>query len=374
MPTLSEKTVGITGSEGLLGWHLRSYLYSRGVTVKTAVRGTFSDRTALAEFVNQSDVIVHFAGMNRGEETEVADTNMALVKSLISACEKAGKKPFVIFASSTQIYKDTAYGRSKKACSERFSAWAEKAGAKFCNLILPNVFGEGGKPFYNSAVSTFCHQIANGLEPKIIVDQEIELVHAQEVAARILAVIEAGQGGEITVKGTPVMVSVLLQKIRGLAGTYKQGLMPGLETRLDFNLFNTYRSYLFPKHYPVALEEHKDERGTLFEAVKSLAGGLAFISRTKPGITRGDHFHLNKIERFLVLNGKARIRIRRLFQTEISGFEVAGTRPQYIDIPTLHTHSISNVGNEDLITLFWAHGAFDPDNPDTFKEKVQVKS
>ena len=290
MFTLTNTTIGITGSEGLLGWHLRTILHSQNVSAHAGVRSTFAGRPALVEFVKQCDVIVHFAGMNRGDEAEVAKTNIALAEELIAACREANRQPFIIFSSSTQIHKDTPYGRSKKACTERFNAWAVQTGAKFCNLILPNVFGEGGKPFYNSVVSTFCHQIANELKPKIVVDQEIELVHAQEVAVRILDIIKTGQAGEVTVKGTLITVSALLQKVHDLAETYKHGVMPKLDNSFDFNLFNTYRSYLFPQHYPMGLEDHRDERGTLFEAVKSLAGSMTFISHTKPGVTRGDHF------------------------------------------------------------------------------------
>ena len=195
-------------------------------------------------------------------------------------------------------------------------------------------------------------------------------MHAQEVADRILALIKKEQEGEETLNGTLITVTALQRKIRDLSETYRHGVLPRLEDSFDFNLFNTYRSYLFPKQYPMALEDHRDERGNLFEAVKSLAGSMTFISHTKPGVTRGDHFHLQKIERFLVLSGQARISVRKLFQQEITAFEVSGDRPQFLDIPTLHTHNITNTGTGDLITLFWSYGIFDPVNPDTFKENV----
>ena len=141
---------------------------------------------------------------------------------------------------------------------------------------------------------------------------------------------------------------------------------------MDLDLFNTYRSYLYPRHYPVTLPLHSDARGHLYEAVKSLHGGQCFISTTKPGITRGNHYHTRKLERFLVLNGDAVIRIRKLLTGDIVEFKVSGAAPQYIDMPTFCTHDITNMGQSDLMTLFWAHEIFDPQRSDTIREPVEL--
>jgi len=169
----------------------------------------------------------------------------------------------------------------------------------------------------------------------------------------------------------PMRVSELLDRLSAFDQNYRGQLIPDVREPIDLYLFNTYRSYLFPHHYPVDLQLHEDMRGGLFEAIKSYNGGQCFLSTTKPGITRGNHYHTAKIERFLVVGGNGLIRIRKLFSEDISEFEVAGDRPQYIDIPTLHTHNITNVGESDMTTLFWSHEIFDPESPDTFPEPVQ---
>jgi UDP-2-acetamido-2,6-beta-L-arabino-hexul-4-ose reductase len=151
---------------------------------------------------------------------------------------------------------------------------------------------------------------------------------------------------------------------------YADGTLPRFETPLDLDLFNTLRAFRFPQHYPVALDWRADQRGRLFEAVKTAHGGQCFASWTHPGFVRGNHYHRRKIERFLVASGKATIRIRRLMSTEVHSFEVDGEHPVFIDMPTLHTHNITNTGSGELVTLFWSHEIFDPAAPDTYPEAV----
>jgi UDP-2-acetamido-2,6-beta-L-arabino-hexul-4-ose reductase len=364
--------VGITGVDGLIGWHLRSFLHGQpSIAIFPANRATFASENKLAQFVSSCDVIVHLAGMNRGDEQEITRTNIALIEGLIKACDRMNCRPHIVFSSSTQVFRETVYGQSKRTCSERLSEWARNRGAIFTNLILPHVFGEGGKPFYNSVVSTFCFQLANGQVPRVINDATLELIHAQEVAKKIFDIVLDPPNMEIALPGTPLSVSDLLSKVTRYAQDYSEKqLVPLLNDRLDLQLFNTFRSYLYPKHYPVSPVSHVDQRGTLFEATKSLNGGHSFVSTTKPGVTRGNHYHYSKFERFMVVSGQAVIRIRRLFSDEVIEFQISGDNPQHVDIPTLHTHSITNVGQSPLITLFWALGLFDPSDPDTVSETV----
>jgi UDP-2-acetamido-2,6-beta-L-arabino-hexul-4-ose reductase len=363
--------IGITGIDGFVGWHLHAFLKSRGcAAVIPCLEKTFQSKEALSDFVSRSDVVVHLAGMNRGRDSELYETNIRLTQQLIEICEEGGYKPHIVFSSSTHIARDTAYGRSKKKCAELFSVWSQRVGAPFTNLILPQLFGECGRPFYNSAISTFCHQVAHKESPTIIQDSELELAHAQQVAEKIWDVIQANKVGDVSVSGVAIRVSSALKKIQALANEYCDGLIPKLETPFDLNLFNTYRSYLFPEYYPVVPVFHEDERGGLFEAIKSRREGQAFISTTKPGITRGNHYHLRKIERFCVIQGHAIIRIRKLFSKEVKEFHVDGNKPVFLDIPTLHTHNITNCGSDVLMTLFWAHEIYNPSNPDTYLEVV----
>lgn len=365
------KNISITGIDGLIGSHLRAFLYGQpDVQLNGANRATFASENNLEKFVSASDAIVHLAGLHCGDEQLVAETNIRLTKALISACKQVKKRPHIIFASSTHIYRDTLYGHSKKECSRLLQHWADSVGASFTNLILPHVFGEGGKPFFNSVISTFCYQIANGQKSEIIKDSEVEELHAQRLAWEIFDIICACRLGDVTPKGTKIMVSDLLAKLKDFNKKYQQQIIPNLSNAFDLHLFNTFRSYLFPKKYPIAPVLHTDTRGTLFESIKALSGGQTYNSTTKPGITRGNHYHLTKLERFLVLSGQADICLRKLFSNEVITFRVNGDEPGFIDIPNLYAHNITNTGRSDLLTLFWSHEIFDPEHPDTYPEEV----
>lgn len=369
--------IGITGADGLIGWHLRAWLRAHrpDAEVRLATRSTFADAQELARFAAGVDAIVHCAGMNRGADAEVEATNADLARKLAQACETAAGNdacyPQLVFTNSTHVDRDTAYGRGKRAAAEILSASAIRHGAVCTNLILPHVFGEFGKPFYNSVVSTFCHQLARGEVPQIEVDADLDLVHAQCVAARCIAAIEGAVGGECRVSGVPFKVSGLLGKLVMMAESYIcQTIVPNLSGAFDRVLFNTLRSYRFCHYAQTPLTLHKDYRGALFEAVKTENGGQTFLSTTHPGITRGNHFHTYKFERFLVCSGEAEIRLRRLFSDEVAIFHVSGDSPCGIDIPTFYTHNITNVGQGELVTLFWTSEIFNSARPDTFHEAV----
>jgi len=355
----------------MIGWHLRCYLkqFPQHQTL-LADRSTFTDAASLRRFAANSDVIVHLAGQNRGPESEINETNPRLAGDLVTACDAAAVNPHIIYSSSVHIENDSVYGRAKKKAGLLLQSWAERSGATFTNLILPHIFGEGTRPFYNSAVATFAYQLAVGEEPKIIRDGCLELLHAQDVCAEILRASRQDIGGDIRMAGRKLTVSEVLSRLQGLAGSYSDHIIPDLRDALDLGLFNLHRSYLFPDHYPRRLKIHADERGSLVEAIRNHNGGQAFFSTTRPGITRGNHYHYRKVERFLVVSGQARICIRRLFDGTVHTFDVSGEEPAYIDMPPLHTHNITNTGDTELLTLFWSHEIFRPEHPDTVCEPV----
>lgn len=358
--------IGVTGSQGLLGWHLSCFLSTeKEVELHRAHRTQFESEKSLADFVKSCDVIIHCAGMNRGEESIVAQTNIKLTEQLITALKGSPVKQ-VLFANSTHIDRQTAYGDSKRTCSKILGDWAKFSGGVFTDIVFPGIFGEQGKPFYNSVVSTFCHQVANGEKAEVHQDSEIELLHAHQAVQVFWNAIKNKTQGQIRPAGRKIQVTEVLKKVTEFSKSYTTNIVPDLRDDFDLYLFNTYRSYLFPKYYPVSLELKTDPRGTLFEAEKNRNGGQAFVSTTVPGITRGNHFHLRKIERFCVVQGSARIQIRRLYSDQVHEFDVSGTKPQYIDMPTLHTHNITNTGKDTLLTLFWSGDIFDPKNPDTY--------
>lgn len=363
----------ITGSAGLLGWQVRCFLHGKeNVSVTPFDIDEFQDDAKLSETLGtEVDAIIHLAGLNRAEtEEEVATKNVAITNRLIAFLEATDATPHVVFSSSTQIDKGTPYGNSKAACADLLQQWASRASGRFSNVVFPHLFGEGGKPFYNSVTSTFCHLLATGGEPEIHVDSELNLLHCQDAAALIFRLIQEKHEGEIRPEGHHIMVSDLLEEIKGLADAYRNQLLPDLTDPFRLRMFNTYRSYLRPEDRAVPLEQRTDERGSLFEAVRSLNAGQTFFSTTKPGITRGNHYHTRKVERFLVVKGRAVIRMRRLFSDQVLEFPVDGNEPCYVDMPTLFTHNITNIGSGELMTLFWANEIFNPDDTDTFFEVV----
>jgi UDP-2-acetamido-2,6-beta-L-arabino-hexul-4-ose reductase len=365
------RRIGITGASGLIGWHLACAIKAVGRDeIRLAGRSEFSDPARLDDFVAGCDVIVHLAGLNRGDASEVEETNVWLADQLAAAVERSGSGPMVIFANSTHRDLNTPYGRSKRRAAALFEKSSQRNSFPFVDMVLPNVFGELGRPFANSAVSTFCHQLANDEVPRIIEDREVELVHTQDVAERILTGTETPNSRVMRIRGHDIKVSDLLQRLRDLAAEYGGAMLPELPTRFDRQLFNTLRSYRFLSHPSEPLHLHEDERGAFVELAKRRGDGQVSYSWTHPGVTRGNHFHLEKIERFVVLEGQADIKVRKLFSEDVLTVAVDGRQPCAVDMPTLHTHSITNTGSGVLLTMFWVDEIFDPARPDTFVEPV----
>ena len=364
--------IGITGADGFLGWHLRCLLH--GDTDDVAVpcdQVSFADDNALDNLVATSDAVVHFAGINRGTDAEVVNGNLAITDRLIATLRRSGRLPHVLFASSIQIDRDNPYGQAKRVCAQHLQAWADSCGARFTTVVLPNVFGEFGHPFYNSVVATFCHQLVHSEEPHIGVDAPLELIHAQDAVARFVTLAHDGTVGVVRVTGhEPLLVSKILGRLQGLNALYTGGTFPVLADSFDLQLFNTLRSFRFPDRAQGTFEVHADARGSLWEVARAQGTGQTFVSWTEPGVTRGNHYHRQKVERFAVLSGSGRIRLRRLFTPDVYTYDLAGEAPGYVDMPTFCTHSIENIGSAPLLTLFWSGELFDAGKPDTWSEPV----
>lgn len=374
MTSNHQRKILVTGSDGLIGWHLRVWLLAQGETVETipCSREQFNDDVYFTNAVEKADVIVHLAGMNRGEEEEIVETNIALARRITEICQQLDCKPHVIYSSSTHIDGESRYGYSKRVAGETLQDWANAEDGKFLNLVLPHVFGEHGKPFYNSAVSTFCHQLANGETPTVTGDGQVELLHAHDVARIIWDAIEDSTDGELRPYGCKMSVTELLDRLTRMTQRYQSGVIPETDEAIDLKLFNTYRSYIPYEDRAIDLKLYADNRGNLFEAARADGQGQVFLSTSHPEITRGEHFHFRKVERFLVVQGQAKIRMRRVLKDEVITYEVSGDKPQAIDIPTLHTHNITNVGDTPLLTLFWAGEHFDPEDSDTWPLPVEI--
>jgi UDP-2-acetamido-2,6-beta-L-arabino-hexul-4-ose reductase len=372
---VNQSTIGITGAGGFIGSHLKARVgRQEGWSLRACRRDTFEDAAELREFVAAADAIVHLAGMNRGEDREVAAANTSLAQKLVAALDQSGERPHLIYASSTQETADNAYGRSKRAAGRILAQWACRAGAPLTTLVIPNVYGAGCRPFYNSVVATFCHQLARGQQPQVHVDKQVEFIYVDELADEILRHIQQPprELQRVRVEGTARMsVSTLLSTLQSFRDAYfDAGVVPELSSPAQRNLYATFLSYVEPdnlRHRPTL---HTDQRGSLVEVIKLAQGGQVFFSTTKPGVIRGDHYHTRKIEWFCVLRGEAVIRLRRVGTGEIKEFRVRGDEPQFISIPVFHTHNIENVGDDELLTMFWCNEIFDQKNPDTYFEKV----
>jgi UDP-2-acetamido-2,6-beta-L-arabino-hexul-4-ose reductase len=372
------KTIGITGQNGFVGSHLYNEvsLLKEEFLLIPFEKSFFDNTSSLENWVKRSDVIVHLAALNRHESSEVIhDTNVNLVEKLVAALEFTSHTPHIIFSSSTQEENDNLYGRSKRTGRELLAKWGETNNATITGMIIPNVFGPFGKPFYNSVVATFCHQLCNNLTPSIDKDGFLNLIFVQELVHQIVTSIREGKNiAELQVKPTSeIYVSEILAKLKSYKALYlDKGIIPNLPDRFSLNLFNTFRSYINPvSYFPYMLKPNTDQRGMFVEVIRLEQGGQVSFSTTHSGITRGNHFHTRKIERFTVIKGKALIQLRKYNTTEVLNFELNGATPSYVDMPIWFTHNIKNIGEEDLYTLFWINEFFNPEDADTYFEEVE---
>lgn len=371
------KKIGITGQNGFIGKHLYNTigLFPEEFKQVEFHKDFFENKNKMDEFVTQCDVIVHLAAKNRHNDPQVIyDTNLGLVQKLISSLERTKSKAHVLFSSSTQEERENLYGKSKKEGRELMADWAKRSGGKFTGMIIPNVFGPFGHPNYNSVVATFCHKLSHNETPKIDVDGEMKLIYVGELVEAILIEIRSEESkDEILIPFTSESkVSQILALLENYKTQYQdKGIIPLLNNRFEVNLFNTFRCYMdIENHFPVKFTQHTDPRGAFVEVIRLNVGGQVSFSTTVPGITRGNHFHTRKIERFAVIKGKALIQLRQIGTNKVLDFYLDGTEPAYVDMPVWYTHNIKNIGEEELYTIFWINEFYDEKDPDTYFEGV----
>nr|WP_315151276.1 NAD-dependent epimerase/dehydratase family protein [uncultured Flavobacterium sp.] len=369
--------IGITGQEGFVGTHLYNTiaLFPEEFERVDYDISFFGDAGLLDAFVAQCDVIVHLAAMNRHPDPQVLyDTNVSLVNTLIGSLQRTKSKAHVMLSSSSQEEKDNLYGKSKKLGRELLIEWASEAGAPFTGLIIPNVFGPFGQPFYNSVIATFSHQISHGETPQIQVDGELHLIYVGELVTEILNKIRENTTNTayLVPHTATAKVSELLALLQEYKTSYQdKGEIPAIHNTFERNLFNTYRCYMdIGNHFPVKFTQHTDPRGSFVEVIRLGVGGQVSFSTTVPGITRGNHYHTRKIERFAVIKGKALIQLRRIGTAEVFDFYLDGDAPAYVDMPIWYTHNIKNIGDEVLYTNFWINEFYDANDGDTYFEEV----
>lgn len=360
----------LTGAHGFLGWHTRLRLHA--LTDHEILPVGRDGWSRLPDLMAATDAVIHLAGVNRAEtDEEVERGNTRLAEDLSSAITAQGSPVRIVYANSIQAGNGTPYGSGKEIAGSVLAAAADQAGGAYVDVRLPNIFGEHGRPRYNSFVATFVHATVAGESPTIN-DNEVGLLHVQDAAQ---ALIDGLDAAETTIRPEPETHGVqevwdLLQEFH--ASYVPSGEIPDLSTKFRIDLFNTYRAALFPEHYPIKLVPHSDPRGAFVETVRCRGGeGQSSFSTTVPGITRGEHYHLSKIERFAVIRGKGTMELRKMFTDEVLTFEADGDEPAAIDMPVGWVHNITNTGDEVLFTQFWSHELFRPEAPDTFPEPVR---
>ena len=358
--------VGITGQPGFVGTHLYNTLglYPGEFERVLFEDDYFVDVERLKTFVKSCDVIVHLAAVNRHTDAHVLyETNMRLVKQLIEAMEATNSRPYVLFSSSIQEERDNEYGRSKSDGRKLLEEWAVRNGASFTGMVVPNVFGPFGKPNYNSFIATFGYKLTHGDSPTVLQDNEVNLIYVGSLCRHICDKIR-----EMGSRTAPSLVErddvacdfeMKVSEVLGLFENFKklyfeQGIIPPLNNIHEMNLFNTFRSYIdMESYFPAKLVQHTDVRGSFVETVKIGVGGQVSFSTTVPGVTRGNHYHTRKMERFVVIKGKARIQLRKVGTDEVLDYYLNGEEPAYVDMPVWYTHNISNIGDEILYAQFW---------------------
>lgn len=374
---MSTIKIGITGQEGFIGSHMARHISLKPDEFKLVPYHIkfFEDDQLLDNFVKSCDIIVHLAAMNRHDSEQVIyDTNVNLNKQLIASLERTGSKAHVLFSSSTQEERDNLYGKSKRVGRELLSNWAKASEANFSALIIPNVFGPFGNPYYNSVIATFCHQLINNEEPTVNGNNHVNFIYVGELIEEILNIIRRADPHEascqkIVVKETKTIgISDLFDKLKSYKEAYfDEGVIPHLIDSFETNLFNTFRSFIdYKTYFPRGYVLNADDRGSFVELVKLHGGGQVSFSTTVPGITRGNHFHTRKIERFSVISGKAKIELRKIDTQDKLVFELDGNLPSYVDMPIWYTHNITNIGDNELLTVFWINEFYDPEDADTY--------
>lgn len=371
----------ITGVHGFVGKNLAAYLHRQQDSHIEVLGFDVEHGDAdLTRFLREADFVFHLAGVNRPESDDEFRRGNVDLTSRICAQLLAEKRPLpLILTSSIQATQDNPYGISKRNAEEVVKAYSEKSGAYVGVYRLPNIFGKWCRPNYNSVVATFCHNIARDL-PITISDRsnKLNLVHIDDVVHAFSSELTADPKTGFSYQNVAPVHSTTLGELADLLLAFRKSRrdlrVPEFDNPFTYKLYGTFLSYLDPGDFAYDLQQRCDPRGCLAEFVKQPSFGQIFVSRTVPGITRGNHYHDSKTEKFLVLEGEAVVRFRSILDDEVIEYPVSGRDFRVIDIPPGYTHSIENVGSGELITLFWASEIFDANSPDTYFIPVQEET
>lgn len=365
----------VTGSKGFVGKNLIAELRNRNYTdIFEYSRDT--DPILLDEYCKNADFVFHLAGVNRpNDPSEFMDENYGFTSTLLESLKKYQNNCPVMLSSSIQSKLENPYGISKKAGEDLLFQHSIQTGAKALVYRFPNVFGKWCKPNYNSVVATFCHNIANDL-PINVNDPNVKmsLVYIDDVVEELINALNGNENIIDDFCKVPVVHTIALGEIVELIYSFKvsreERSVPIMSNLFVKKLYSTYLSYLPEDKFSYDLKMNVDDRGSFTEFIKTPERGQVSINISKPGITKGNHWHHTKNEKFLVVSGHGVIRFRKIDSNEVIEYYVSGYKMEVVDIPTGYTHNIENLGDTDMVTIMWANELFDPEKPDTYYLEV----
>ena len=378
----------ITGAKGFIGKNLcaqlnniatnRARWYKVDPNITIMEYDIDSGFEQLEAYCKKADFVFNLAGTNRPKDvSEFMKGNFDFTFTLLNTLKKYGNKCPVMISSSSQAALDNPYGQSKKAGEDLMFQYAEETGAKVLIYRFPNLFGKWCRPNYNSVIATFCNNIANDLpiqvnDPAVV----LNLVYVDDVVKELLAALSGKENRKGNYCEVSTVYPVALGSIVELLYSFKESRntlnVPHVGDAFTKKLYSTYLSYLPKDKFGYPLKMNVDPRGSFTEIIRTRDQGQFSVNVSKPHITKGNHWHHTKNEKFMVVSGKGVIRFRNMNeeQGEVIEYYVSGDRMEVIDIPTGYTHHIENLGDTDMVTFMWCNECFDPQNPDTFFEKV----
>lgn len=361
----------VTGSKGFIGKNLIAELKNRKYDdILEFDRDT--NPNLLDDCCKEADFVFHLAGINRPkQQSEFMEGNFSFTSDLLNYLKKYKNTCPIMISSSIQVELDNPYGESKKAGEDLLFEYSEATGAKVLVYRFPNVFGKWCKPNYNSAVATFCNNVAYDLpvqvnDPSVVMN----LVYIDDVVNELINALEEKENKAGEFCEVPAVHTITLGEIVELIYSFKKSRedrsVPNMADEFTKKLYSTYLSYLPEDKFSYELKMNVDQRGSFTEFIKTPDRGQVSVNISKPGITKGNHWHHTKNEKFLVVSGKGVIRFRKIDSEEIIDYFVSGEKMEVVDIPTGYSHNIENLGDRDMVTIMWANEAFDPEKPDTY--------
>jgi UDP-2-acetamido-2,6-beta-L-arabino-hexul-4-ose reductase len=365
----------VTGAKGFIGKNLVAELRNRNY-VNIFEYGKETDPSLLDKYCKEADFIFHLAGVNRPkDQSEFMDGNFGFTSTLLDKLKEHQNTCPVMISSSSQAELNNPYGISKRASEDVLLKYSKETGAKVHIYRFPNVFGKWCRPNYNSVVATFCHNIAHEL-PIHVNDRSVvmNLIYIDDVVDELINALNGNENSVGDFCEVPIVHTITLGEIVDLICSFKksreESSIPNTSIAFTKKLYSSYLSYLPVTQFSYDLKMNVDQRGSFTEFIKTPDRGQVSVNISKPGITKGNHWHHTKNEKFLVVSGKGVIRFRKIDSDELVEYFVSGDKMVVVDIPTGYAHNIENLGDTDMVTVMWANEYFDPEKPDTYFEQV----